>query len=152
MGFFSNLFGGGGPDFAPIEQGFRDFQERQLAVEPGVTRADRDLAAESIGATRDIALSELQAVLPQILEQTSGQAGARGLGGSAIEAGLRASQGAAAHRNIADVISRASIAQGQALQQGSTPHPAPTAAAARPAGCGGLVLWPRRQYCRRSRQ
>ncbi len=72
----------------------------------GITDQDKQQVEDSIGATSDMARSNLEKALPGILAQISGQTGARGLAGSSIEANNRAGAGAQALQGLQEILAR----------------------------------------------
>lgn len=113
-------------DFGSLDQALNTARSQDAAAKQpapptmpdlGVTPQDRALVEQSIGAAGDIARRELERQMPQLLDQASASAGARGISGGSGEVASRAIVGAEAQRSLADMLSRESIAGGQALLQ-----------------------------------
>jgi hypothetical protein len=81
----------------------------------GPTAADQQLVEQSIGASTDIALRELERTIQQIMAQQSGQLAARGLQGSSIEAVGAGQIGSRGVDQIANLLSQQQQQGAQAL-------------------------------------
>lgn len=111
MGFFSDLFGTSGPDFTQaqllanqVRGEFDRFEELQRGVELGVTDDDRQFASDTIGFAGDEARQQLQDILPEILASARGNVGARGIGGSGIEARQESRAATDAAREVGNIL------------------------------------------------
>jgi len=121
MGFFDAFKD---PDYSKynkmageIRGAYGDFEKRQQGVGLGVTAADQEMAQKSIGYTGDLARLQLEQILPGILSQVSGQAGARGLGGSQIEGIQRSMAGNEQARLVQQMLLDEQRQTAQALPQ-----------------------------------
>lgn len=81
----------------------------------GPTGADRKLVSESIGSSADIARSEMEKSINEIMAQIDENLSARGLQGSSIEAVKKGQVGAQGLQEIARMIAQAQQQGGQAL-------------------------------------
>lgn len=116
MAWFNPFSWGGGPDEAnwgPMRQiasdilaGGQRIQRNIEGIDFGVNEQDQQQWGASYGHMRDLVLADLMQKLPNILGQASGQAGARGLAGSGIEAQMRAARSTEAQRGTANILSQ----------------------------------------------
>ena len=121
-------WGGGGDEANP--QPMRDWamdvgrearasNAEAMKIGFGVTAEDQQNYGESYGFMRDMVMNDLRTKLPGLLQDVSGQAGARGLSGSAVEQGLRQRAGLAAQRQAGDIMSQYGAQQAGIMQQGA---------------------------------
>lgn len=133
MAWFNPFSWGGGPDqvdysklndiIGQIQGQGLDVANRIKGINFGVTAEDQAQYGKSYGFMRDQVLRDLQTKLPALLGTASGQAGARGLAGSGIEAGMRSNVSRGAQRDVADVLSQfgsqqAGVMSSMALNRG----------------------------------
>lgn len=129
MSWFNPFSWGGGGDEANIQplrnwamdigREARASNAAAMGINFGVTAEDQQQYDASYGHMRDLVLQDLQQKLPGILQGISGQAGARGLSGSADEQALRQRAGLAAQRQAGSILSEFGANQAGLMQQGA---------------------------------
>jgi hypothetical protein len=130
MAWYNPFSWGGGPDevdysrLTSINNQIRGRGERIAQdtrdIDFSVTAADKKHFEESFGFMRDLVVRELEERLPGVLAEVSGQAGARGLSGSATEATLRGNVVRGGQRDVANVLSQFGAQQAGQLAQFAT--------------------------------
>jgi len=129
MAFFNPFSWGGGPDevnwdrlrglASEVRGQYGKYEANTNAINFGVTPEDQAQYDLSYGHMRDLVMQDLQTKLPGLLQDVSGQAGARGLSGSAVEQGLRQRAGLAAQRQAGSILSEYGSQQAGLMQQGA---------------------------------
>ena len=121
MAWFNPFSWGGGPDevdYGPmrglndrIMSEFEKSRSDANSIQTGITGEDRKLYDESYGAMRDQVMRDIEQKLPGLLQGASGQAGARGMAGSAVEQGARSNVTRGVQRDAANTMSQFGMQQ-----------------------------------------
>jgi len=129
LAWFNPFSWGGGPDqvdysrLQGMNKQFEQFGQESAqslrGLNAGITPQDQEQYRQSFGFMQGLVTDQLRNQLPGILSQVSGQAGARGLSGSASEQGLRQRAGLAGQRQAGEVLQQFGAQQAGLMQQGA---------------------------------